>query len=63
MKFSAGPYASLWRISNDMSRFQHYSQIKLGEESVSWREDRDVGGPSELHLELLAFGFICSPKN
>lgn len=56
MKFSAGPYASLWRISNDMSRFQHYSQINLSEESVSWRDDRDVGGPSELHLELSLFG-------
>lgn len=31
----SGPHASLWRISNDMSRFQRYLQIKLGEESVS----------------------------
>lgn len=54
MKFST-VYASLWRISNDISTFQaflHYSLITLGEENVSWRDDRGAGGPSELHLEF-----------
>lgn len=56
MKFSTGHYASLWRISKDMSGFQRYSQIQLGEESVSWSDSRGAGGPSELHLELWLFG-------
>lgn len=54
MKFST-VYASLWRISNDISTFQaflHYSLITLGEENVSWRNDRGSGGPSEFHLEF-----------
>lgn len=58
MKFSAGPYASLWRISNDVSGIQRYPQIKLGEESVSWRDDRGVGGPSELRPELWVLGSL-----
>lgn len=47
MKFST-VYASLWRLSNDISTFQaflHYSLITLGEENVSWRDNRGAGGP------------------
>lgn len=65
MKFSTGLYASLWRISNDISKFQtflRYSLLKLGEENVSWRDDRGVGGPPELPLEFQVFGSIKVSK-
>lgn len=64
MKFST-VYASPWRISNDISTFQtflHYSLIRHGEENVSWRDDRGVGGPSELILEAPVFVSISLKK-